>query len=183
MGWNFSLDHVLHRLQANSWMIDSWIALATIAANTKKIMLGPMITPLARRRPWKVARESVSLDHLSKGRLILGAGLGATVKNDFQKFGEEIDKKMRAEKLDESLEILQGLWKGKPFSFSGKHYTVEEAAFLPRLYGDKSKIPIWIGGGSWPRHKHPFRRAASLREHFQSILTKTERLWRNILIR
>ena len=162
-GWDgiFPWDHILHKPRANSLVIDPWIALAAIAVNTKNMMLGPMITPLARRRPWKVARESVSLDHLSKGRLILGVGLGSVVNQDFERFGEESEGKLRGEKLDEALEILQGLWKGKPFGFSGKHYKIEEGTvFLPKPYGDRGKIPIWVGGGKWSWRKKPFRRAA-----------------------
>jgi len=162
-GWDgiFPWDHILHKPRADSRVVDPWIALAAIAANTKKVLLGPMITPLARRRPWKVARESVSLDHLSKGRLILGVGLGSVVNQDFERFGEEIDNMTRGEKLDEALEILLRLWKGKPFSFSGKHYTIGEGTtFLPRPYGDKERIPIWVGGGKWSWRKKPFRRAA-----------------------
>jgi len=161
-GWYgiFLWDHILHKPRADLRVVDPWIALAAIAVNTKKIILGPMVTPLTRRRPWKVARESVSLDHLSKGRLILGVGLGSVVKQDFKRFGEA-NNKIRGEILDESLEILQGLWKGKPFGFSGKHYKIEEGTvFLPKPYGDKDKIPIWVGVGSWSWHMKPFRRAA-----------------------
>ena len=162
-GWNgiFPWDHILHKPKAGLEVVDPWIMLAAIAANTRRIVLGPMVTPLARRRPWKVARESVSLDHLSRGRLILGVGLGSVVQQDFRRFGENIDNKTRGEKLDESLEILRGLWKGEPFSFSGKHYTIEEGTtFLPKPYGDKERIPIWVGGGKWSWRKKPFRRAA-----------------------
>lgn len=162
-GWNgiFPWDHILHKPREDSRVVDPWIALAAIATSTKKIMLGPMVTPLARRRPWKVARETVSLDHLSKGRLILGIGLGSVVNQDFERFGEETDNRTRGEKLDESLRILQGLWKGEPFSFSGKHYTVKEGTtFLPKPYGNKDRIPIWVGGGKWAWRKRPFRRAA-----------------------
>jgi len=162
-GWNgiFPWDHILHKPREDMRAIDPWIALTAIAVNTKKINLGPMITPLARRRPWKIARESVSLDHLSKGRLILGVGLGSVVNQDFERFGEETDNKTRGEKLDESLEILQGLWKGEPFGFSGKHYRVGEGTvFLPKPYGDNDKIPIWVGGGKLSWCMKPFRRAA-----------------------
>lgn len=162
-GWDgiFPWDHILHKPKAGLWVVDPWIMLTAIAANTEKIMLGPMVTPLARRRPWKVARESVSLDHLSKGRLILGVGLGSVVRQDFQRFGEEINSKIRGEKLDESLEILLGLWRGDPFCFSGKYYAIEEGTtFLPKPYGDKDRIPIWVGGGKWSWHMKPFRRAA-----------------------
>jgi len=169
----FPWDHILHKPRADSRVIDPWIALAAIAANTQKMKLGPMVTPLARRRPWKVARESVSLDHLSKGRLIIGVGLGSVVRQDFERFGEEIDNKMRGEKLDESLQILQGLWKGEPFSFSGKHYKIEEGTtFLPKPYGDKDRIPVWVGGGRWSWRMKPFRRAARFEGAFPEFTDK-----------
>lgn len=139
--------------------IDVWIGLAAVAVKTRKIRLGPMITPLPRRRPWKVARETVSLDHLSGGRLILGVGLGAPTHADFEVFGEETDWKVRAEKLEESLTILKGLWSGEPFSHRGKHYQLEEMTFLPKPV-QSPRIPIW-GAGAWPR-KGGFRRAARL---------------------
>ncbi|UCE96052.1 MAG: LLM class flavin-dependent oxidoreductase [Candidatus Bathyarchaeota archaeon] len=163
----FPWDHILHKPRADLRVVDPWIALAAIAANTKRIILGPMVTPLARRRPWKVARESVSLDHLSKGRLILGVGLGSVVYQDFERFGEEIDNRVRGEKLDESLKILQGLWKGEPFSFYGKHYKIKEGTvFLPKPYGNKDKIPVWIGGGRLSWRMKPFRRAARFEGSF-----------------
>ena len=174
-GWDgiFPWDHILHKPRADSRVVDPWIALAAIAANTKKMMLGPMVTPLARRRPWKVARESVSLDHLSKGRFILGVGLGSVISQDFERFGEKTDNKIRGEKLDESLKILQGLWIGKPFGFSGKHYRIEEGTvFLPKPYGDKDKIPIWVGGGKWSWRKKPFRRAARFEGTFPEFTNR-----------
>jgi len=175
-GWDglFPWDHILHRPRADLRVIDPWIALAAIAAHTKKIMLGPMVTPLARRRPWKVVRESVSLDHLSKGRLILGVGLGSVVNQDFERFGEEIDSKIRGEKLDESLRILQGLWKGKPFNFSGKHYKIEkDTVFQPKPYGEKDRIPIWVGGGKLSWRMKPFRRAARFEGSFPEFTNKS----------
>ena len=168
-GWDgiFPWDHILHKPRPNFRVIDPWIALAAIATSTKKIFLGPMITPLTRRRPWKVARESVSLDHLSKGRLILGVGLGSVVTQDFERFGEETDNRKRGEKLDECLEILQGLWKGEPFGFSGKHYKIKDGTiFLPKPYRDKDRIPIWVDGGRWTWRKKPFRRAAKFEGTF-----------------
>ncbi len=174
-GWDgiFPWDHILHKPRADLRVIDPWVALAAIAANTKKMMLGPMVTPLARRRPWKVARESVSLDHLSKGRLILGVGLGSVVKQDFERFGEEADNNLRGEKLDESLEILQGLWKGEPFGFSGKHYKIEErTTFLPKPYGNKDRIPVWVGGGKLSWRMKPFRRAARFEGTFPEFTDK-----------
>jgi len=85
-------------------VVDPWIALAAIAATTERIRFGPMVTPLPRRRPWKLAREAASLDHLSGGRLILGVGIG-TPPEEFARFGEEVDPRIRAEMLDEGLEV------------------------------------------------------------------------------
>lgn len=126
--------------------VDPWIALAAVAVKTTRVKLGPMITSLARRRPWKVARETVSLDILSHGRLIMGVGLGAPADLDFGTFGEETDDKVRARKMDEGLAILDGLWSGEPFSFQGEYYNVSEVTFLPRPV-QSPRIPVWIGGG------------------------------------
>lgn len=186
-GWNgiFPWDHILHKPKAGLEVVDPWIMLSAIAANTRRILLGPMVTPLARRRPWKVARESVSLDHLSRGRVILGVGLGSVATQDFRRFGEEIDNKTRGEKLDEALEILLGLWKGAPFGFSGKYYTLEEGTtFLPKPYGDKERIPIWVGGGKWSWRKKPFRRAAKFEGTFPEFThgsgTKVAKYFENV---
>lgn len=135
---------------------DTWIALAAIALRTRTLRLGALVTPLARRRPWKVARETLTLDHLSQGRLIVGVGLGAS-PSEFDDLGEEPDPKVRAAMLDEGLEILSGLWSGEPFQHEGKHYHIRKAHFLPSPV-QTPRIPIWVGG-FWPL-KAPFRRAA-----------------------
>jgi probable F420-dependent oxidoreductase len=137
-------------------VVDPWITLAAIAAATERIRFGPMVTPLPRRRPWKVAREAVTLDYLSGGRLILGIGIGEPPQ-EFSRFGEEPDPRVRGRMLDEGLEVLTGLWSGEPFSFSGQHYRVEDAVLLPRPV-QQPRIPIWVGA-TWPR-KPGFRRAA-----------------------
>lgn len=138
--------------------VDPWLALAAIALATDRIKLGPMVTPVARRRPWKLARETVTLDHLSNGRLILGVGLGFPPGLEFTDFGEDGDAKVRAEKLDEGLDVLVGLWSGEPFSYTGKHYTLTNAQLLPKPL-QQPRIPIWVAG-IWPKAKSPFRRAA-----------------------
>ena len=130
---------------------DPWMILAAIAARTRRIRLGTMITPLSRRRPWKVARETVTLDHLSNGRFILPVGLGEISDGGFSNVGEELDRKKRAQMLDESLDILNGLWSGQPFSYDGEHYHIKEMAFLPRP-AQTPRIPIWVVG-AWPRKK------------------------------
>ena len=135
---------------------DPWVALAAMAMRTERVRLGTSVTPLPRRRPWKLAREAVSLDHLSQGRLVLGVGLGDVGEPGFGRVGETVSLRQRAEMVDESLEILVGLWSGEPFSYRGKHYMVDEVTFLPRPV-QSPRIPIWVGGG-WP-NKGPVQRA------------------------
>lgn len=130
---------------------DPWIAMATIAMRTERIRFGTMITPLSRRRPWKVARETVTLDHLSNGRLILPVGLGTLDDGGFSKVGEISDRKQRAQLLDESLEIITGLWSGQPFSYDGAHFHLQEMTFTPPPV-QSPRIPIWVIG-AWPRMK------------------------------
>ncbi len=132
-------------------MYDPWVVLAAMAMRTERVRIGAVLTPLARRRPWKLARETVTVDHLSNGRLILPVGLGALEDGGFTKVGEATDRKIRAQLLDEGLAILTGLWSGKPFSFQGEHYHVEEMTFLPPPV-QSPRIPIWVVG-VWPRTK------------------------------
>lgn len=158
-GWDgfFLWDHILGGRTTRNPLVDPWVALAAMAMTTRNIRLGTTVTPLARRRPWKVARETVTLDHLSVGRLILSVGLGAPVQAEYEAFGEDPDARVRAEKLDEGLEILTGLWKGSKFSYSGRHYELQEMYFRPAAL-QQPRIPIWTGG-YWPV-KAPFLRAA-----------------------
>lgn len=137
--------------------VDPTVALALIAASTSRVRFGPMVTPLARRRPWKLARELTTLDHLSGGRLTVGVGLGGPPGLEFGDFGEESDPRVRAARLDEGLDVLQGLWTGRPFSYVGRHHRVSEAELLPAPL--QRHVPIWVGG-EWPDHRAPFRRAA-----------------------
>ena len=155
-GWDgfFLWDHVINEAEGVP-LVDIWVALTAMAMTTTRIRLGATVTPLPRRRPWKLARETVSLDHLSNGRLTLGVGLGVEVEYD--SFGENSDKKVRAAKLDEGLEILTGLWSGKPCEHHGQAYQMEQVTFQPACL-QQPRIPIWVGGW-WPT-KAPFRRAA-----------------------
>ena len=157
-GWDgfFIWDIVFTSGESPEPVVNPSVALAAIAMRTERMRIGAMVTPLSRRRPWQVARETVSLDHLSNGRLIFGAGSGYQ-QRDFTPFGEEYDLKIRAEKLDEGLEILEGLWSGEEYSFHGKHYQLENVTFLPKPL-QSPRIPVWLAGG-WPRRK-PLRRAA-----------------------
>jgi hypothetical protein len=130
---------------------DPWIVLAAMAMRTKRVRIGTMLTAPSRRRPWKLARETATLDQLSNGRLVLPVGLGALDDAGFTRVGEVIDRKTRAQMLDESLEILAGLWSGQTFSFKGEHYSVQNLTFLPPPV-QSPRIPIWVVG-AWPRMK------------------------------
>lgn len=163
-GWDgvFLEDYIVWQSQQDVPAFDPWIILAAMAMETSHVSLGTLVTPLARRRPWKLASETVSLDHLSGGRLILGVGLGDTgesVNGDisFTHFGEILDPRERAQMLDEGLAVLSGLWTGQPFSYQGEYYQVKEVTLLPPPV-QTPRIPIWIGGG-FPL-KGPVQRAA-----------------------
>ena len=132
------------------WGIDAWVCLTAAAMRTERIKLGTMLTPLPRMRPWELASKSATLDNLSGGRVILAVGLGAP-DTGYAAFGEETDRRVRAELLDEGLDILTGLWRGQPYEFSGKHYTVKPCDFLPPPPPvQQPRIPIWVVG-AWGR--------------------------------
>lgn len=136
---------------ASPWF-DPWIALAAMAERTERVRLGPLITPPSRRRPWKLAREAATLDHLSNGRVILSLGLGAAEHDGgFYKVDEAMDLKTRAQLLDESLDIIAGLWSGKPFSYDGEHHHVDAMTLLPPPV-QQPRLPIWVVG-VWPKEK------------------------------
>jgi alkanesulfonate monooxygenase SsuD/methylene tetrahydromethanopterin reductase-like flavin-dependent oxidoreductase (luciferase family) len=128
------------------WGYDAWVCLTAAAMATERIKLGTMLTPIARMRPWKLASETATLDNLSGGRVILAVGLGAP-DSGYVPFGEETDRRIRAELTDEGLAILTGLWAGQPFSFKGKHYTVTPTDFPPPAPPlQQPRIPIWVVG-------------------------------------
>jgi len=144
-GWDgfFLWDHVT--FPWDTPLVDPFTVLSAVAGRTERIRLGTTVTPLPRRRPQVVARQLATLDHLSRGRAVLGVGLGEA--GDFAPFGEKHGNRLLAEKVDEALEMVTGLWTGEPFTFNGKHYRAEGVTFLPRPV-QEPRIPIWIGGGS-----------------------------------
>ncbi len=163
-GWDgvFIEDYIIYQGHMGTPTYDPWICLAAMALNTGRVRLGTMVTPLARRRPWKVAAECTTLDHLSNGRLILGVGLGDTGESisadpSFSRFGEVTDAKQRAQMLDEALDVLAGLGSGLPVTHAGRHYHVREVQMQPAP-AQRPRIPIWIGG-AFPL-KGPTQRAA-----------------------
>ena len=138
-------------------MYDPWVILAAMAMRTERIRLGAMVFAPSRRRPWKVAREAQTIDVLSGGRLILPVGLGALDDQGFGAVGEPTEARVRAQLLDETLAILDGLWSGEPFGFDGEHYRFAPMTFRPTPV-QRPRIPIWVVG-AWP-HARSMRRAA-----------------------
>ena len=159
------------------WSTDPWVTLGAIAAVTERIRIGVIITPVTRRRPWKLASETATVDRLSGGRLILAVGLGA-VDTGFAKFGEETDRKIRAERLDEGLEIITGLWKGLPFAYEGKYYHVkpEKLHLTCPPPVQQPRIPIWVVG-AWPRMKS-MRRVLRYDGLLPDVMEKKGRQWK-----
>jgi alkanesulfonate monooxygenase SsuD/methylene tetrahydromethanopterin reductase-like flavin-dependent oxidoreductase (luciferase family) len=128
---------------------DPWALMAAFAGVTQRVILGAIIHPLPRRKPWEVARQAVTVDRLSNGRLVLAVGLGALDDAGVTGFGEPQERRVRAERLDESLEILAGLWSGEPYEFHGRHYDFPgPLAFRPTPV-QRPRIPIWVVG-AWP---------------------------------
>jgi alkanesulfonate monooxygenase SsuD/methylene tetrahydromethanopterin reductase-like flavin-dependent oxidoreductase (luciferase family) len=153
---------------------DPWITLAAIATATERLRLGTMVTPLARRRPVKVARETATLDRLSGGRLTLGVGLGSDrFASEFSLTGEELDDRRRARMLDESLEILAAAWSGAPVHHRGEHYTVAGMRFLPPPV-QRPGVPVWVAGYSG--NSKPLRRAARYQGFFPVNLDHPDQL-------
>jgi alkanesulfonate monooxygenase SsuD/methylene tetrahydromethanopterin reductase-like flavin-dependent oxidoreductase (luciferase family) len=157
-GWDglFIWDHVTWQRSQPQPIADPWVLLTAIALATSRLRLGTMVTPVARRRPTKLARETTTLDHVSNGRLTLGVGLGSPLTDEFTAVGEPSDPKLLAKRLDEGLEILAAAWSGDPVTYRGQTQRVDGVTFLPRPV-QRPRIPIWVGG-TWPR-RAPLRRA------------------------
>jgi len=156
-GWDgfFLWDHVVYRAPVTD-VTDSWIGLAAAAMRTSRVVLGPLVTPLPRRRPQIVARQVVALDRLSNGRMVLGAGLGLDSSGrELSAFGEELDDRVRAAMLDESLEVVVALMRGQEVAFAGHHYRADGVRFLPGPV--QPHVPIWLAA-RWP-NRRPLRRA------------------------
>ena len=160
-GWDgfFIWDHTFHMFP----VLDPWVVLTAVAVQTERINFGTMVTPVPRRRPIKLARETATLDNLSKGRLILGVGIG-DMPWEWAYCGEEPSLKVRGEMLDEALELLTACWQGQELRHHGQYYRAvadpteeNDLVFFPGAYENR-QIPVWVGG-IWP-NKRPFRRAA-----------------------
>ncbi|KXK58337.1 hypothetical protein AWW66_30340 [Micromonospora rosaria] len=160
-GWDgvFLWDHLLLDRATRLPLVDTWTAVTAMLTGTRRIRSGPLVTPLAQRHPWKVARETATLDHLSGGRLVLGVGLGASADTDFAAFGLDPDLATRARQVDESLTVLERLWSGEEISHHGERVRLDRVTFLPPPV-QRPRIPVWVAA-TWPaRSRTPLARAA-----------------------
>ena len=157
-GWDaFTLwDHLHLSRKARLEVHDPWVVLGALAQTTERIRLGSLVTPVARRRPWKLAKEIVTLDHLSAGRVVVGVGLGVPVDDEFGAFGEVTDDRARADRLDEGLTILDRALRGEPVRHDGTHFRVD-ADLLPGC-SQRPRPPIWVA--ALAPNRRPLRRAA-----------------------
>ncbi len=130
--------------------VDAWVTLAAAAMVTQRIRLGTMLTPVSRHRPWDLASRVSTVDRLSAGRVVMGAGLGA-LHEGWLAFEADEGRKARAEKLDEALAIYDGLLRGQPFSFEGKHYSAKPTTFMqPPPPVQQPHPPVWVVGAFLP---------------------------------
>lgn len=155
-GWDgfFLWDHL--RLDASAPDVhDPWVLLGAAAARTSRVRLGTLVTPVARRRPWKLAKEVTTLDHLSGGRAVLGVGLGVPVDLEYAAFGESDQPRVHAAKLDEALPVLDAFFRGEQVDHDGEHYSIH-ARLAPGSV-QQPRPPIWVAG-TVP-NKRPMERA------------------------
>lgn len=142
-GWDgvFLWDHVVTDAPP---IADPWTTLAAIAQATERILLGPTVTPLPRRRPWVLARQASTVSRLSGGRLVLGLGIGTDESGDFSSFGEASDLATRSAMLTEGLGVMRAMWAGEALAHEGPHYRVHLAAGEPEPY----PIPVWMASST-----------------------------------
>ena len=171
-GWHgfFVWDHVGYRPPVEA-IADPWVTLAAVAGATERLRLGPMVTPLPRRRPVKVARETATLDLLSAGRLTFGVGIANG--EELPQTGEELDAKVRGRMLDEGLAVLAAAWSGETVHHRGEHYVVDGIRFLPRPV-QRPGVPVWVAA----RYGNlaPLRRAARHEGVFPIGITHPDQL-------
>jgi len=148
----FVWDHLQYGERVAA-IADVWTCRAAVAMRTERLLFGPMVTPLARRRPLVLARQAASLAVLSGGRFVLGVGLGDDGVGEFSAFGDEADPRVGGRMLDEGLEVLTALLTGGPVDHDGTHYAARDVRFRPA-----PAVPVWLAGRFGNRA--PLRRAA-----------------------
>ncbi|SEO49697.1 LLM class flavin-dependent oxidoreductase [Actinacidiphila rubida] len=158
-GWDglFVWDHLQFKRYRGRPFADPWILLATVAPATSRLRLGTLLTPVPRYRPQQLARQVATLDELSGGRMILGAGLGGPIDDEYGSFGDSTDPLVLAGRLDEGLDLIDRMWTGELVDHEGVHYQARDVQMTPTPV-QRPRPPVWIGG-FWPA-KAPMRRAA-----------------------
>jgi len=137
------MDHLAPPLAEDQPMYEAMVTNAWLAANTDRLRVGSLVLCDMFRHPAMLARECVSLDHLSDGRFDLGIGWGS-VPAEFEIFGAgSTDPKFRVARFAETLEIVTALWAGETVDYDGEHFTLRGARQAPAPLG---RIPIVIGG-------------------------------------
>jgi alkanesulfonate monooxygenase SsuD/methylene tetrahydromethanopterin reductase-like flavin-dependent oxidoreductase (luciferase family) len=157
-GWDgvFLWHHVVGTPDFAVPVSDAWVVLGALAVRTERVRLGTTITALPRHQPQEIARQTVTLDRLSGGRLVLGVGLGEP-PSEYTAVGRSADRRTLAAMLDEGLEVVSGLWSGQPFSHHGAHYSFDDVQFLPPPL-QQPRIPVWVS--AMTRNHHTLGRAA-----------------------
>jgi alkanesulfonate monooxygenase SsuD/methylene tetrahydromethanopterin reductase-like flavin-dependent oxidoreductase (luciferase family) len=173
-GWHgvFVWDHLRWQAPVRQ-TADAWTTLAAIATATEQLRLGPMVMPVPRRRPAKVAKETATLDRLSDGRLTLGVGIGNDRYGELSATGELLDDRLRGQMLDESLQILTAAWSGAPVQHRGQHHTIDGVQFLPRPV-QRPGVPLWVAG--FAGNARPLRRAVRYDGYFPANLEHPDQL-------
>lgn len=154
----FIWDHVYRPMSDPREIADPWVVIGAQALATSRIRLGPMVTPLTRRRPIKLAREAVTADILSDGRLTLGLGLGVDSGGELTRFGEIVDPAERGDRLDEGVDLLLKFWSGEPVTHHGAAFVADDVTVLPRPI-QEPRIPLWFAARAGSANR-PIRRAA-----------------------
>lgn len=167
-GWDgiFLWDHVLRDPEETELVGSATVSMAAIAAMTNRIRFGALVTPITRRRPQVFARETIALDRLSNGRLIVGLGLGVDRGGELSRFGEVLDPVLRGQRLDEGAEILLALWSGKTVDITGEHFSAEGVRFLPGPV-QRPHPPLWFAARQGARR--PILRAARIGDGVHAI--------------
>lgn len=131
------------------YFLDAWSVLAALAATTKRVRLGPQVSPLTFRHPSLLARAATTVDLISNGRLVLQLGTGWH-RAEHANFGLPYDDDIavRVERLVEGVEVVRGLMAAPgPYSYQGKHFQLDNAPFWPKPV-QKPAPPIWFGGST-----------------------------------
>ena len=167
-GWDavYLWDHVYRDPARTTVIGDAWVSMAAMITATERIWTGPLVTPLARRRPHVVARQSVALDRLSGGRFVMGLGLGVDRGGELSRFGELTDAVARGDQLDEGAELLLAFWSGEPVTFDGRYFTADGVQFRPGPVRG-ARMPLWFAARGDARR--PLRRAARLGDGVHAI--------------